>query len=99
MSGQCPCVGRLSAAEHDLKRFAQDRDDYRAESLIQAALAAKAEEKRGNALVRLAALQRHQDCQLCMGTGIIHGNGSAAVRGSQGRHAEEQPSYRAVKIG
>ena len=99
MTNPCPCAGRISAAEHDIKRFRQQREDYHTESLIQEALAVKAEEQRKKATVRLYAHQKPQDCQMCEGTGIIHGNGSALSGGRGATHAEEHPSFRAVKVG
>jgi len=98
-SRPCPCAGRIIAAEHDINRFRQQREDYHTESLIQEALAVKAENERRKCVVRLSALQKPQDCQMCEGTGITHGNGSAMTGGRGATHAEEQPSYRAVKVG
>ena len=99
MSNPCPCQGRIAAAEHDIKRFRQEREDYHTESLIQEALAVKAENERRKSVVRLEALQKPQDCQMCEGTGITHGNGSAMYGGRGATHAEERPSYRAQKLG
>lgn len=94
MSGPCPCAGRLRSALHDIERYRRERDDYLTESKIQEALAAKSEDNRRKALERATKAKATPDCQMCLGTGTLEGNGSATV-GGRG----EQPSVRAARIG
>ena len=92
MSQVCSCAGRIAAAEHDIERYRQERDEALQEAGIQKLIAAKAQNKWQRALSRLGGLPRVEGCWTCAGTGLVSGNGSAATP-SRGAH----PGYGGAK--